>query len=203
MVGYKGQYTTPVINGDIKIGSMIAVTGPNGIGKSILLKTLAGLLPPTSGTVEFTKNKPSISYLPQQKNIDCHFPITVFDVVSMGCWPQVNFFKKLSDQKKNLVWNALKITNLLNMLHYRISDLSGGQIQRMLFARVLVQQSSLILLDEPFQCIDQITCKTLIHVISKLCKTGCTIIAVLHDYKFISKYFSHVLSINQFSSIWQ
>lgn len=121
----------------------------------------------------------------------------------MGCWPKVNFFKKLNYKKKCLIRNALKEVNLLNILHQQINNLSGGQIQRMLFARILVQQSSLILLDEPFQGIDQVTCNTLIQSINNLRKKGCTIIIVLHDYQFISQYLSCILSLNQFNSTWR
>lgn len=204
IAGYLGKPSTPPINGKIVKGSMMAIIGPNGIGKSTFLKTLAGLLPPTSGKLKFKKKlKSNISYLPQQNNINYNIPITVFDVVSMGCWPKINFFKKLRHYEKYLIWNTLQETNLLNIYNYNINRLSGGQIQRMLIARILIQQSPLILLDEPFQCIDNPTCNILIRSIDRLRQKGCTIIMVLHNYEFISKYFSNILSLNQFSSSWQ
>lgn len=204
IAGYQGKPSTPLINGKIVKGSMLAIIGPNGIGKSTFLKTLAGLLPPTSGELKFKKQiKSYISYLPQQNNINYNLPITVFDVVSMGCWPKINFFKKLNHYEKHLIWNTLQEVDLLNIYNYNINRLSGGQIQRMLIARILIQQSSLILLDEPFQYIDKTTCNTLISSIDNLRQKGSTIIMVVHNYKFISKYFSNILLLNQFSSIWQ
>lgn len=203
VTGYYGHSTSPSISGNIIQGSMIAVVGPNGIGKSTFLKTLAGLLPPISGELEFKKNKFSISYLPQKNNIDYYFPITVFDVVSMGCWPKINFFKKINYHQQCLIWQALEKVKLVDLLNRCVDSLSGGQIQRMLLARILVQKSSLILLDEPFQGIDKMTCEILISSISQLQQIGCTIIAVLHDKKLTSRYFSQVLSLTQSTSIWQ
>lgn len=203
ITGYRGQKINPSINGDIVQGNMIAVIGPNGAGKSTFLKTLAGLLPPISGKLEFKKSKPSISYLPQKKNIDYNFPVTVFDVVSMGCWPKINFFKKIDYNQKCLIWNALEKVNLVNLLNQHVHNLSGGQIQRMFLARILVQQSSLILLDEPFQDLDKSTCKTLINSMNKFQKIGCTIIAVLHNEKITSKYFSKILLLTKSTSTWK
>lgn len=203
VTGYYGKNTGPSISGSIITGSMIAVMGPNGAGKSSFLKTLAGLLPPIAGKLEFKRNNLSISYLPQKNDIDYYFPITVFDVVSMGCWPKINFFKKINYYQQCLIWKALEKVKLIDLMHQCIDSLSGGQIQRMLFARILVQQSSLILLDEPFQGIDNITCEILINAMNQLQKMGCTIITVLHDKRFISRYFSKVLVLTQSTSVWK
>lgn len=203
LIGYYGQKISPMITGSIPKGSIIAVLGSNGIGKSTFLKTLAGLLSPISGRLTFHKNKLSISYLPQKKNIDYYFPITVFDIVSMGCWPKISFFKKINYYHRFLIQKALKKMGLINLVDKFIDNLSGGQIQRVMFARILVQRSSLILLDEPFQGIDSITCDTLIHSIVELQQIGCTIIVALHDEKFITKYFSKILLLTHTKNIWK
>ncbi|CAD83567.1 manganese transport system ATP-binding protein [Candidatus Blochmanniella floridana] len=205
VIGYYGHRVGPEINGCIKTGTILTVIGSNGVGKSTFLKTLAGLLPPTSGKLEIVfNNKPKvISYLPQIKNIDCYFPITVFDVVAMGCWPRVRFFKKINSQQRHLILQALEEVQLLDVINQRIDSLSGGQLQCMLFARVLVQQASYVLLDEPFQGLDKMHCKILIRAINKLCKNGCTIVIVLHN-RFISEYFIHrdILLLTQHFSAW-
>lgn len=204
IVGYCGCKISPAVSGHIKKGSMIAIVGPNGIGKSTLLKTLAGLLPPISGKLKFgILGRPNISYLPQVKKLDYNYPLTVFDVVSMGCWPKINLFKKLSYYQKILIYRALKTVHLLNVLHRYIGDLSGGQFQRMLFARILVQQSPLILLDEPLQGIDYNICNIMISAMSRLCKNGHTVITVLRDKKIIDTYFSNVLMLHSACSVWK
>lgn len=202
-IGYYKNSIGPTISGNIMPGNMIAVVGSNGIGKSTFLKTLSGLLPPISGKLEFKNNRLAISYLPQKKNIDYNFPITVFDVVSMGCWPKINFFKKITHHQKSLIWQALETVKLIDLLNQNIDSLSGGQIQRMLFARILVQKASLILLDEPFQGVDEITYEILINSIKQLQQIGSAIVIVLHDQKLISQYFSHTLSLTQSISIWK
>lgn len=204
IVGYYGQKVSPSISGYIKRGSMIAVIGPNGVGKSSFLKTLVGFLPPSSGKLEFKKlNRPIISYLPQIKTLNVHCPLTVFDVVSMGCWPKLSLFAKLNYYQKIMICRALKAVQLLHLLRQYISNLSGGQFQRMLFARILVQQASLILLDEPFQNIDRSMCKRMIYSVYKLCNRGCTAIIVLHDDRLVNQYFSHALVLNDSCSIWK
>lgn len=204
VAGYCGRKISPSVSGHIKKGSMIAVVGINGIGKSTLLKTLAGSLPPISGILKFgSLGRPNISYLPQIKKLDYNHPLTVFDVVSMGCWPKINLFKKLSHCQKIAIYRALKQVNLLSSFHQYIGNLSGGQFQCMLFARILVQQSPLILLDEPFQGIDYNVCNIMIYAMHRLCKYGHTVIVVLHDKELINKYFSNILILTNTYSVWQ
>ncbi|ADV33453.1 ABC transporter (putative manganese transport system) [Candidatus Blochmanniella vafra str. BVAF] len=205
IAGYFNRNVTPMINGYIKRGSILTVVGSNGVGKSTFLKTLAGLLPPNSGNLEFLKvEKPRIiGYLPQKKNIDCYFPVTVFDVVAMGCWPRINFLKRINDEQKYLIWKALKKVKLLNLMHRCVHSLSGGEFQRMLFARILVQQAQFILLDEPLQGIDQETCEIFLSSINQMSQYGCTIVIVLHDNQFASKYLVYdTLLLTQSNSIW-
>lgn len=204
IIGYYKHKINIVLNGYIKKGSMIAVVGANGTGKSTLLKTLIGLLPPISGRIQFGKlGRPIISYLPQIKIIDSCCPLTVFDVVSMGCWPKLSLFSELRYYQKIKVCRALKTVKLLNLLRQYVGSLSGGQFQRMLFARVLVQQASLILLDEPFQGVDKSICKIMIRSIIQLCNQGCTVIVVSHDYKLVARYFSTILMLTDSYGVWK
>lgn len=204
VTGYYGNKICPSVSGYIKQGSMIAIVGPNGIGKSTLLKTLAGFLPIISGKLEFGKlGCPSIGYLPQIRKLDCHYPLTVFDVVSMGFWPKISVFKGLNYYHQIAICRALKKVKLLNLLHQYIKNLSGGQFQRMLFARILVQKASLILLDEPFQGVDMNICNIMMYSMYQLCQNGCTIIVVLHDDRLINKNFSNVLVLTRSCSFWK
>lgn len=203
IAGYCGRKVSPSVSGQIKCGNMIAIVGPNGIGKSTLLKTLGGLLPPVSGRLEFgEKGRPRIGYLPQNRSVDRHFPLTVFDVVSMGCWPRINFLKRLNQRQIAVIWRSLDQVKLLDVLNEYIETLSGGQVQRMLFARILVQKASLILLDEPFQGIDINTCKIMIRAVNLLCRHGCTVIAALHNNELVAEYFPNILSLTYSRSIW-
>lgn len=203
-VGYFGRKVSPVIHGYIKKGSMIAIVGANGSGKSTFLKTLSGSLPPISGRLDFGEfGRPSISYLPQVKRLDYCYPLTVFDVVSMGCWPKISLFAKLDYYQKIIIWSALRKVQLLSLSNQFIKNLSGGQFQRMLFARILVQQASLVLLDEPFVGIDVNICNVMINAVSELCKHGCTVVIVLHDDRLVDRYFSNVLRLTSTCSLWK
>lgn len=199
------KIVSPIVSGHIKKGSMLAIVGPNGIGKSTLLKTLAGLLPPISGRLKFKipVSASSISYLPQIKTLDYNYPLTVFEVVSMGCWPKISLFAKINCYQQMMICRVLKKVKLLNLQHRYIEDLSGGQFQCMLFARMLVQKASLILLDEPFQGIDISMRHMMLRLVSHLCNNGCTVIIVLHDDALINKYFSSVLMLTNSCSIWK
>lgn len=204
-MGYsRCQVVGPAVSGYIKKGSMVAIIGSNGVGKSTLLKTLAGVLPPVFGRVEFKKpGRPNISYLPQVQTLNYHFPLTVFDVVSMGCWPKISLFIKVNYYQQIIIFRALKKVKLSNLRYRYIGELSGGQFQCMLFARILVQQSPLILLDEPCQGVDISICHTMIQSVSQLCNNGCTVIMVLHDHELVDKYFSNILILTDTCSTWR
>jgi len=159
------------LNAEISQGSLTAVVGPNGAGKSTLLKAVTGQLRPASGKVSFGKLKRSqIAYLPQQSSIERDFPISVLEIVSMG------------------------LCNEIAGLEVRtISELSGGQLQRALFARLLLQKGKLILLDEPFNAVDAKTLKDLLEVIKSWHAEGTTVVAVLHDHETVRAHFPETL----------
>ncbi|QOI10809.1 ATP-binding cassette domain-containing protein [Blochmannia endosymbiont of Colobopsis nipponica] len=201
-IGYCGYAISSFLNHYFKLGSMTAVVGNNGSGKTTLLKTIAGKLPPVSGRIEFcVENEFYTSYLAQCPDIDRQFPITVFDVVAMGCWPKIGLLSNIDYFQQKIIWDALLQMKLIHLYHKNIAYLSGGEFQRVLFARLLVQHASLILLDEPFNNIDKQTCDLMMSIIGKLNQQGCTIIMVVHSCYYISKYFSDVLSLKNINEI--
>lgn len=200
--GYRRQAISTPFNGTFHAGSLTAIVGANGTGKSTLLKTIAGILPPVSGTLHFQHTRPRIAWLPQQAGLDHQFPLTVFDVVSLGCWPALRFWKRMGQQHKEHIWQALDTVRLSHLAKQPVSMLSGGQFQRMLFARLLVQQAPLVLLDEPFTGIDRETCELLIRVMERMHRNGQTLIVVLHDNALVKACFPETLLLHNHHYQW-
>lgn len=181
-----------------KIGSLTAISGPNGGGKSTLLKLLAGLISPSKGSITTFISDPSkLGYLAQTKDIDRTFPLHVEDVVAMGLWPRLGIFKGVSAQERPLVYNALERVGLSGFNKRRLTELSGGQLQRVFFARLIVQEAEVILLDEPFTGVDTQTTKDLMSLIQNWHQMGKTIITVSHDMPLIHHYFPECLLISR------
>lgn len=202
-VGYEGRSVTPAIDGCFAVGSLTAIIGANGAGKSTLLKTLARLQPAVAGEMIFTGCKPCrMAYLPQQSELDTQFPIVVFDLVAMGCWPQSGLFGGINRRSQQQIEQALDTVGMSNMSRRPVGALSGGQLQRVLFARLLVQQSPLILLDEPFTGIDSQTVRLLLSVIRQWHREGKTVIAVLHDMTMVNDHFPQALLLHAKRHYW-
>ena len=207
LVGYDRQAVAMPINGEFSVGSLTAVIGANGAGKSTFLKTLAGLQTPIAGQLAFneagrTCPRPRLAYLPQQAELDRAFPISVFDLVAMGCWPQSGLFGGINRRSAQVVSQALDTVGMSSMAHLLVGELSGGQLQRTLFARLLIQQAPLIMLDEPFTGIDSQTTELLLKVIAQWHREGKTVIAVLHDISMVARHFPHVLYLSAQRNIW-
>ena len=192
-----GYDRVPVVHGlDTKIaeGSLTAIVGPNGAGKSTLLKGVIGTLTPLRGRVSFgslTSN--DIAYLPQQSDIDRSFPLAVVDLVAMGLWRQIGPFGRLRKDHRKRVAAAISAVGLDGFETRPIGSLSGGQMQRALFARLLLQDAKLVLLDEPFTAIDAQTMADLIGVIRRWHGEGRTVLAVLHDFETVRGHFPETL----------
>src|SRR5476649_1565079 len=206
-VGYDRQAVAMPINGEFSVGSLTAVIGANGAGKSTSLKTLAGLQAPVAGKVSFEDTgcdgkRPRLAYLPQQAELDRAFPISVFDLVAMGCWPQSGLFGGINRRSAQVVSQALDTVGMSSMAHLLVGELSGGQLQRTLFARLLIQPAPLIMLDEPFTGIDSQTTELLLKVIAQWHREGKTVIAVLHDISMVSRHFPDVLYLSGQQNLW-
>ncbi|MGE9551823.1 metal ABC transporter ATP-binding protein [Erwinia amylovora] len=202
IVGYQGRAVAPALEGEFQQGSMTALVGANGSGKSTLLKTLAGLLPPVSGSVSLPKPRVSMAWLPQQSEIERTFPINVFDLVAMGCWKRCGWFGAINRNMRQAVMNALEKVDMQDFATAQPGTLSGGQLQRVLFARLLVQDASLLLLDEPFTGVDSHTTGLLLALLEERHQAGCTLIVVLHDMATVEKHFPQTLRLKNSHAEW-
>lgn len=196
VAGYDRQPVTQTLNGVIERGSMTAVIGANGCGKSTLLKTLAGFIPPVSGSFRWQEKRPVIGWLAQRHSLETQFPLTVQDVVSMGCWPALSLLAGFRRETRMRIAEALERVGLGSMAKWTIDELSGGQFQRMLFARVLVQNAPLVMLDEPFTGVDEATCNVLMELMLDMYLHGQTVLAVLHDSERVARHFPQTLRLD-------
>mgnify|MGYP000894290164 FL=1 len=143
------------ISGSFKQGSFTAIVGPNGAGKSTLIKAIAGQLPVKSGEIVIADSfKRELSLLPQYTELDRDFPMTTFDLVSMGVWRDLGPFRSLSGEQRHRIMQAIVQVGLVEQAQDLIGSLSGGQLQRAFFARLLVRDAQVIILDEPFAAVD-------------------------------------------------
>ncbi|RAU49831.1 ATP-binding cassette domain-containing protein [Pseudocitrobacter sp. RIT415] len=194
-IGYDGEAIAPPVDGRITRGNLMAIVGANGCGKSTLLKTLAGFIPPVSGKVRWQVRRPVIGWLAQRQELDQQFPLTVQDVVSQGAWPRLSLLYGMGPGMRKRIATALERVGLLSLAKAPINTLSGGQFQRMLFARILVQQAPLVMLDEPFTGVDETTTEMLMSLILDMQRHGQTVLAVLHDSEKVARFFPQVLEL--------
>lgn len=203
VAGYHGKAVTQPLSGTFAAGSMTAIIGANGTGKSTLLKTLLRLQPPVSGHLSFAGiSAPRAALLPQLAEMDRQFPATVYDVVCMGNWPGRGLFSGFNRQHRLYVSEAIERVGLSDLHRQPIETLSGGQFQRMLFARLLVQNVPLVLLDEPFTGIDAQTSRFLMKLVCQMHDAGQTVIAVLHDNALVKSHFPQVLLLSSEACRW-
>jgi len=175
-------------------GSLTAIVGPNGAGKSSLIKALAGLIGPSQGSIDWHGTAPSeIAYLPQLTAIDEQFPMAVRDVVLMGHWRRAGAFAAITAPWRQQAEHALAAVGLGGFGHRRFASLSAGQQQRTLFARLVVADCRVILLDEPFSAIDSRTEEDLLGLVRRWHEEGRTVIAVMHDLAQIRRHFPQTL----------
>ena len=193
-LGYDRHPAVHHLEGAIPVGDLLAVCGPNGAGKSTLLKGIAGAIQPIGGAIERTSCQPrEIAYLPQAAEVDRSFPIDVFDMVSMGHWRKTGLFGGLSRAQREKIFDAIAAVGLTGLEDRIIGTLSGGQMQRMLFARLLLQDAPVILLDEPFTALDAKTTADLIDIVTRWHGEKRTVIAVLHDFDMVRRLFPSAL----------
>jgi len=193
-LGYDRRPAVHHLEGEIAPGAALAVCGPNGAGKSTLLKALAGLLAPLGGRIERGGLSPrDIAYLPQLVDIDRSFPINVCDFIAMGAMRRVGLFGRLDGSERERTAQAVARVGLEGMEDRPIDTLSGGQMQRVLFARLIVQDQRVILLDEPFGAIDEATTGDLLTLIADWRAEGRTVVAVLHELDLARRAFPQTL----------
>jgi len=173
-------------------GSLVAIVGPNGAGKSTLLKALAGELRPLSGRIEGLAGR-RVAYLPQTPQIDRSFPVTVQDLVQLGLWHQVGALGRWKGAHRQRCREALATVGLQGFEARTIDTLSGGQFQRALFARLMLQDAELLLLDEPFAAVDENTSADLLQLLKDWSASGKTVLTVLHDLGLVRAHFPQAL----------
>ena len=202
-LGYDRHPAVHHLSGEVAPGALLAVVGPNGAGKSTLFRGLVGILKPLAGSIQTGGIDPKdIAYLPQIADIDRSFPISVFDFVGTGLWRQTGFFGGIGHGARERIGRALASVGLRGFENRGIGTLSGGQMQRMLFARVLLQDARLIVLDEPFNAIDANTSADLMALVKHWHTEGRTVLAALHDFDLVRAHFPETLLLARGEVAW-
>lgn len=186
---------------EVKPGKITGIIGPNGAGKSTLIKAILNIVP-HSGKILIDgkvskKELKNIAYVEQKSDIDHTFPIKVKECVSLGTYTGLKLFQKLGNKEWSRVSNALQKVNLSEYENRQIGELSGGQFQRVLLARCLVQEADYIFLDEPFVGIDSISEKIIMNILQDLKSQGKTILIVHHDLSKVREYFDDIVILNR------
>ena len=187
---------------DIPKGVLMAIVGPNGAGKSTLIKAMLDLIKPVSGNVLFNgetykEHRKHIGYVPQSESVDWDFPANVLDVVLMGRYGELGWFKRPGKKDKDLALEALDKVGMKDFANRQISQLSGGQQQRIFLARALVQDADIYFMDEPFKGVDARTEGAIIKLLKELKNRGKTLIVVHHDLSTVKEYFDWVVLLNR------
>lgn len=190
------------LSGSFERGSLTAITGPNGAGKTTLLRAIMGELPLRAGSIVRDVPLRAVAYLPQASVIDRRFPISVQDAILPGLWHAIGRFRAPNHTQRTQIADALEAVGLAGVGRRRIDALSAGQFQRVLFARLLLQDAQVILLDEPFAAIDERTTADLLALVRQWHAEGRTIIAVLHDLAQIRQHFPQTLLLAREAVAW-
>lgn len=183
-------------------GRLAAVMGPNGAGKTTLIRAMLGLIKPISGDVHILGNedgksmKHRVAYVPQSGSVDWDFPATVLDVVMMGRYAQLGWFRRPGKAERRLAYETLDKVGMRAFAGRQISQLSGGQQQRVFLARALIQDADLYFMDEPFKGVDAQTEKSIVLLLKELKNQGKTVVVVHHDMQTVREYFDWVALIN-------
>ncbi len=196
--------STPVlwdIHLDVRLGRLTAIVGPNGAGKSTLLKAILGLVPLSSGRVEifgepYRDARKRVAYVPQRSSVDWDFPTTAIDVVMMGQYGHLGWFRRPGRAQRDLAMDCLRQVGMADFADRQISQFSGGQQQRVFLARALAQQADLYIMDEPFAGVDAVTERAIIELLQRLRAEGRTVVVVHHDLQTVPTYFDDVALLN-------
>lgn len=200
-VAYEEKPVLWDIDLDIPEATLTAIVGPNGAGKSTLIKTVLGLVPAAAGTIRvfgepYTRNRRSVGYVPQRGSVDWDFPTDALDVVMMGLYGQLGWFKRPGKRERNKALECLELVGMAEFAKRQISQLSGGQQQRVFLARALAQDARLYFMDEPFAGVDATTEVAIVRILKSLRDQGKTVVVVHHDLETVPKYFDRVALLN-------
>lgn len=182
-------------------GVLMAIVGPNGAGKSTLIKAALDLMPRAAGDVRFygkpyARARNLVGYVPQRGSVDWDFPTSVLDVVMMGLYGRLGWFRRPGKRERELALHALEQVSLADLAHRQISQLSGGQQQRTFLARALVQDAQIYFMDEPFAAVDAVTERAIVALLRELRARNKTVVVVHHDLQTVTEYFDWVTLLN-------
>lgn len=182
-------------------GALVGIVGPNGAGKSTLLKACMDLIPKSSGEVSFfgkpyPQQRKLVGYVPQRESVDWDFPVSALDVVAMGTYGKIGWFRPVNRQHKAQAMTALERVGMADYANRQIRQLSGGQQQRVFLARALAQAADVYFMDEPFAAVDAATERAIVAVLKDMQAAGKTVLVVHHDLATVSDYFDHVILLN-------
>ena len=193
-LGYERHPAVHHLSGSVEQGDLLAVVGPNGAGKSTLFKGVMGTIKPLAGVIEFSGiRRADIAYLPQAADIDRDFPINLYDMVAVGLWRSTGLFGGIGAKHRHNIEHAIEAVGLTGFEERAIGTLSSGQMQRALFARLLLQNARVIVLDEQFNAVDAKTVSDLVAVVQRWHGEHRTIIAALHDFDLVRSVFPNSL----------
>lgn len=200
-VAYQKKPVLRSVSFQIPEGQLIGILGPNGAGKSTLLKAVMGLLPTLDGEVRiygrsYREQRKLIGYVPQRESVDWDFPTNALDVVMMGRYGQLGWFRRPGAKERQIALECLAKVGMAEYAGRQISQLSGGQQQRVFLARALAQNAQVYFMDEPFAGVDATTEKAIIALLHELKEQGKTVLVVHHDLSTVKEYFDHVLLLN-------
>src|SRR5436305_6361951 len=202
-LGYDRHPAVPRLDGAVEAGALVAVVGPNGAGKSTLFKGIVGVLKPFAGRIERAGLNPQdIAYLTQVAEIDRSFPINVYDMFAMGLWRRAGLFGGIDAKARASIERALAAVGLTGFEDRAIATLSGGQMQRMLFARLLLQDARVIVLDEPFNAVDTKTSVDLFDLGQRWHGEQRTVLTAMHDIDFVRAHFPETLLLAREPVAW-
>ena len=202
-LGYDRHPAVHHLDGKVESGALMAVVGPNGAGKSTLFKGIVGMLKPLAGGIDLCGLRArDIAYLPQAAEIDRTFPISVYDLVAMGLWRRTGLFGGVGAKARDLIEQAIAAVGLTGFEDRAIATLSGGQMQRMLFARLLLQDARVIVLDEPFNAVDAKTSADLFDLVQRWHGEQRTVLTAMHDIDFVRTHFPETLLLAREPVAW-
>jgi len=201
-VAFDRQVVLDDITLSVPGGCLAGIVGPNGAGKSTLIRACLNMLPRVAGDIRFygqtyRKQRKAVAYVPQRESVDWDFPVSVLDVVAMGTYGRLGWFRPVNKGCRDQAMYALEMVGLTEYANRQISKLSGGQQQRVFLARAIAQEADIYFMDEPFSAIDAATEEAIVNLLRQLREDGRSCFIVHHDLSTVSRYFDYTILLNQ------